>query len=202
MKEHHWIAVLVTTIASLCITGVVIAGTTVTEVPGPSQLHPGDNTGNTTYKPKDGTPTPHEQCKAALVTAPKGSLCWDSYSLLIVTDCADVPAPTILLVATKTDDGSTSWLMPDARADAPVPPSTDWTTSQYLYVHNAAWPAGQPDCWVRGWTTEEWRINGTDPSAPFLERKVEGMADLPDPPLTPDPMYLPGEEPPPAAPPA
>jgi hypothetical protein len=180
------------------VAAAAVAGTTVTEVPGASQLHPSDNSGNTTYKPKEGADPPHKQCADALKALDGKGLCWDSFSLLIVTDCADVPAPTIPLVATKADDGSTSWLMPDARADAPVPPSTDWTTSQYFYVHNPAWPSGQPNCWVRGWTTDEWRINGTDPNAPFLERKVEGMADLPEPPLTPDPMYLPGETPPPA----
>jgi hypothetical protein len=117
--------------------------------------------------------------------------------LTVEQDCAGVKAPTIALV--KQDDGS--WLEPEARAEPPVPPSTDWTTTQYLYVHNPAWPAGAPACWVRGWTADEWRVNGTDPNAVFMERKEEGMADLPDGPPSVDPYYLPGEEPPPAPPP-
>jgi hypothetical protein len=182
---------------------VATAGVTVTEVPGPSQLHPTDNSGNTTYKPKEGADPPHKQCADALKALNGKGLCWDSFSLLIVTDCADVPAPTIPLVKqTDPATGAVSWLEPDAAARPVAGSSIEWETVQWLYVHNPAWPGGQPDCWVRGWTTDEWRPNGTDPNAPFLERKLEGMADLPDGPLTPEPFYLPGEQPPAAPPPA
>ena len=177
------LAVLATALFVVCIVGIAKGGTTVTETPGPSQMHAADGT-SVTFKAKDGLPTPHAQCVNAVAALFKGpdkltATCWDSFSLVVEADCANVKAPTIPLV--KQADGS--WLEPDARAEPPVPPSTDWPTTQFLYVHNPAWPAGAPACWVRGWTADEWRVNGTDPSAPVMERKEAGMADLPDGPL-------------------
>jgi hypothetical protein len=185
-----------------------LAAVTVTETKGAAQLHATDGT-SATYTDKPGA-TAHQQCLDAVAALYKGpakleAKCWDEWKVVAQADCADVKAPTIPLVKqTDPTTGAISWLEPDAEA-RPVAGSTtnEWETVQMLYVHNPAWPAGAPACWVRGLELPQlWRVNGTDPNAPFMERIEPGMTALEEGPLSVEPYYLPGEEPPPAVPPA
>jgi hypothetical protein len=62
------------------------------------------------------------------------------------TTCADEKAPKLYLAKERSaEDGKDYWVLPGA----------GWTDDgayievANLYVHNAAWPAGYPNCWVR-----------------------------------------------------
>jgi hypothetical protein len=118
-------------------------------------------------------------CEAA-ITAVGEFRCNTSVAIKAVDNCANVKAPTVPLVK----DAAGNWELPEAFAIQPDKADpTRWATVQNLYVRA---PAGAATCWIRGLTDPaEWRINGTNPAAPFMELVVTGMADLTDPPPEP-----------------
>lgn len=95
----------------------------------------------------------------------------DKYT--VVATCTGEPAPHIAL--TRNPEDPKLWDEPAARAIQPdAKDDTRWDTVQWLYVHAPGWPSGYPNCWTRGDADPmEWCVNGTDPNAPFMQRKEE-----------------------------
>jgi hypothetical protein len=87
------------------------------------------------------------------------------------TTCADEKAPKLYL-AKVVIDGKEYWDLPGASFTEDT-----FVEMAELYVHNAAWPAGYPNCWVRGEAPrDEWRMNSKDePGKVFMELRTPEM---------------------------
>jgi hypothetical protein len=99
----------------------------------------------------------------------------NAVTVTLTATCSDEPAPRIYLSLIDLPDGggAKGYDLPEmeppklkAGSDSEYMPERDW-----LYVHNPAWPAGYPNCWVRGWEDPtKWRPNAVkDPGKVFLE---------------------------------
>lgn len=89
------------------------------------------------------------------------------------TTCADEKAPKLYLAKVKSaEDGKDYWELPGAGFTADT-----YIETANLFVHNASWPAGYPNCWVRGEAPrEEWRLNSKDdPGKAFMEIRTPDM---------------------------
>lgn len=169
-----------------------LAGNTTTVIGGVSVFHPIDvpNAPAVTYKDAPGK-TAHDLCAAAAAAYVGKATCSDVATFTTVADCTDVAAPALPLV--KNAEGF--WAEPEAFAQLVAGSTTVWTTMQNLYVHNPAWPLGAPNCWVRGLAPhDEWRVNGSNPNAVFMERKFPGQAEVIDPPDVPEAVCWPGDD--------
>lgn len=151
----------------MLIFGVTYAGITATVVPGPSVLHPGDGTASVNYT----GPTSSAQCDQAAKKIIGKSTCSDVRYITGVADCTDEKAPKLYLAKVKIE-GSEYLELPGASFTEDT-----YTEMADLYVHTAAWPAGYPNCWVRGVAPRaEWRLNTKDePGKAFMERRDPSM---------------------------
>lgn len=152
------------------------ASTSTTVKPGDFVLRNQDNTIPPGYTSITSRFKTFEECHAAAVALGDTRKCDHSDLITTVSTCADEKAPRIYL-AKVTVDGKQYWELPGA----------SWTEDTYiemaeLLVHNAAWPAGFPNCWVKGRAPRsEWRMNSKDePGKAFMEHLEPGMptADL------------------------
>lgn len=157
-------------IAMLLVAAGAFAGVTITESPPSIELH---SMPDNKMVPGPWPPN-YEACKKQgndLVLAGKlgDFACVTRNSFKVAVTCADEKAPKLALV--KDADGK--YAEPDAFAQQ-VPGTDDWDTVQELYVHNAAWPAGYPNCWVRGMTdSAAWCVSGKDPANVFMARRED-----------------------------
>lgn len=154
---------------ALVVTGT-FAGVTITESPASIELH---SMPDNKMVPGPWPPN-YEACKTLgtdLVKAGKlgDFACVTRNSFKVAATCADEKAPKLFLV--KDADGK--YPEPDGFAQQ-VPGTDDWITVQDLYVHSAAWPAGYPNCWVRGVTdSAAWCVSGKDPASVFMARRED-----------------------------
>lgn len=105
----------------------------------------------------------------------------DALTITMTSTCADEPAPRVYLelVLLPDGNGAKGYDLPEMEppklkdgSDSEYMPERQW-----LYVHGPAWPAGYPNCWVRGWEDPAlWRANPkAEPGKMFLERVEPGM---------------------------
>lgn len=175
-------------IAMLLVAASVSAGVTVTKSPASYELHSmPDN------KMVPGPwPTSAELCETIGTDMAKaGKLadfaCVTRTPFKVAVTCADEKAPHIYLEQVEIDGGK-YWEMP--AYDWPKRSDTEYDERAWLYVHNPAWPAGYPNCWVRGWEDPTlWRANPkAEPGKVFMERIEPGMT-AEDVELPPDESY-------------
>jgi hypothetical protein len=169
-------------IASALLTAAAIAGITVTPKDGDYVLHNADNTYPTGYTSTTARFKDRALCEAAVAAGAKagtlkpGVKCDTSVGFTFAQDCEGEKAPKLYLAQVDID-GKKYWDLPGASF-------TDDTFVEMaeLYVHNATWPAGYPNCWIRGQAPRsEWRKNAVaEPGKVFMERLEPGMttADL------------------------
>lgn len=162
-------------IAMLLAAAGAFAGVTITESPPSIELH---SMPDNKMVPGPWPPN-YEACKALGTDLVKASrlgdfACVTRNSFKVAITCADELPPHIPLI--KVDG---NYVEPEAAAFAVPGDATRWETLQWLYVHNPAWPAGYPVCWIRGWADPDtWRVNPIDPANVFMERIEPGMADI------------------------
>jgi hypothetical protein len=127
-------------IASALLTAAAFASSTTTEQPTVYMiLMPDDSIEKGKVWPKT-----EDECLTR-ARALSGS-CSIRRKFVTTTTCADEKAPKLYLSKERSaEDGKDYWVLPGA----------SWTADTFievanLYVHNAAWPAGFPNCWVRG----------------------------------------------------
>lgn len=162
---------------ALLFSGAALAGT-ATSVPGDFVLRNPDGTYPAPYTEKSARFPTKEACDAAMAALNRTQQykCDVSYKGTAVATCENERAPRIYLEAV-TVDGQTAWEFPEHRWPLREGSTTEYVTVAWLYVHNSAWPAGYPNCWVRGWEdTSLWRVNpAAEPARPFMERIEPGM---------------------------
>lgn len=164
MKRPLIAALLMVVLAAAA--SAAFAGTSVLEGPTTYEVHKADNT-----MEKGAWPTTVEDCVArAKAQTPKGS-CVIRRNFETVQNCEGVAAPHIYLELVDVE-GTKAWNLPPSEW-----PEPDYLERTWLYVHNATWPLGYPNCWVRGWEDPElWRENPkAEPGKVFMERIEPGM---------------------------
>jgi len=146
-------------------------------------LHKPDNTVPAPFNATTARFNSLEECQKAAesIRLAGGYKCDTSIAVTVTmvttSTCADEKAPKLYLAQVTGEDGRKYWEVPAAGFIEP-----DYVEVAELYVHNPSWPAGYPNCWVRGQALRaEWRVNGaTEPGKVFMERLEPGMstADL------------------------
>jgi hypothetical protein len=159
-------------IAFALLAAAAIASVTVTEAPTVYMILLADNS----IEKGKPWPTTLEECVArAKAITPQGS-CSIRRTFTTVTTCADEKAPKLYLVKAKNpEDGKDYWELPGAD----FTDDGNFTEMADLYVHAPAWPAGYPNCWIRGQAPrDEWRLNSKDePGKAFMEHRESGMPE-------------------------
>lgn len=187
MKRAICSAVLVVLLAALA--SAAVAGVTTTIKPGQWVLR--QQVGATI---KDiSRHASLDECAAAAPAAGPWR-CDTSVQVTAVANCVDEKAPRIYLTQAEID-GQKYWELPESGWPLLADSTTEYVERTWLYVHNPAWPAGYPNCWVRGWEDPNlWRMNpAAEPGKVFMERVEPGMADIVLP-NSVEPVYWPGEE--------
>jgi hypothetical protein len=152
-------------IASALLTAVVFASSTTTEQPTVYMiLLPDDSIEKGKVWPKT-----EDECLTR-ARALSGS-CSIRRKFVTTTTCADEKAPKLYLAKVMID-GKEYWDLPGASFTEDT-----YVEMANLYVHGPSWPAGFPNCWVRGEAPrEEWRLNSKDePGKAFMEIRTPDM---------------------------
>jgi hypothetical protein len=155
-------------IASALLTAAVFASSTTTEQPTVYMILLPDDT----IEKGKVWPKTEDECLTR-ARALSGS-CSIRRKFVTTTTCADEKAPKLYLAKEKSaEDGKDYWVLPGSGW-------TDdgaYTEVANLYVHNATWPAGYPNCWVRGEAhRDDWRLNSKDePGKAFMEIRTPDM---------------------------
>ncbi|HXE08333.1 MAG TPA: hypothetical protein VN612_10575 [Acidobacteriaceae bacterium] len=140
-----------------------LAGTTATQKPGDWALKKqGDQV----------VISRHASLDECVKASPAGKYKCDTSVALDVAQNCEGEKPPKLYLSKETTDGTEYWVLPGA----------GWTDDTLvevanLYVHGPSWPAGYPNCWVRGEAPRlEWRMNSKDePGKAFMELRTPDM---------------------------
>ena len=189
-------------LALVGLSGIALGSSTVATKPGDYVLRNKDNSdiAELIAAKKPTRFATLQECAEASKALKSGAYkCDQSTALTVTSTCADEPAPRLYLSLVDLEGGGKGYALPEMEppqlapgSDTEFLPERDW-----LFVHGPTWPAGFPNCWVRGWDDPlKWRQNFVkDPGKVFLElitpENVAEVYELPNTiePVTPPPGF-------------